>query len=67
MKSPSKKRTTYRLSSELDLLINQHAAKLGISKNAFVQMTLMTILDNPNTGNEELNKTESDHPVQINT
>ncbi len=45
MTSLNKKRTTYRLSPELDQLIINHASKLGISKNAFVQMTLMQVLD----------------------
>ena len=35
-----KKRTTYRLTPDLDKRITQQADKLGISKNAFVQMTL---------------------------
>ncbi|PKM78168.1 MAG: hypothetical protein CVU90_03870 [Firmicutes bacterium HGW-Firmicutes-15] len=45
MTSLNKKPTTYRLSPELDQLIINHAKKLGISKNAFVQMTLMQVLD----------------------
>jgi len=39
--APQKKiTTTYRLTPELDKKITQQAKKLGISKNAFIQMTL---------------------------
>jgi hypothetical protein len=55
MTSLNKKRTTYRLSPELDQLIINHASKLGISKNAFVQMTLMQVLD--------ANKCKADNPL----
>jgi len=40
MSSPNKFTTTYRLTPELDKKITEQAKILGISKNAFVQMTL---------------------------
>lgn len=45
MTSPKKKPTTYRLTSELDRIITRKAAKLGLSKNAFVQLTLSRLLE----------------------
>lgn len=42
----SKRRpTTYRLTPDLDRIITFKARKLGISKNAFVQMTLSKALE----------------------
>jgi len=40
----SRKRTTYRLTPDLDKLVTEQAKKLGISKNAFVQVTLSKAL-----------------------
>ncbi|MGV8149663.1 MAG: toxin-antitoxin system HicB family antitoxin [Alkaliphilus sp.] len=37
-------RTTYRLTPVLDKVITEHAKNLGISKNAFVQLTLSKAL-----------------------
>jgi len=44
MSSPRKKPTTYRLTPDLDKLVTDQAKKLGISKNAFVQLTLSKAL-----------------------
>jgi hypothetical protein len=41
-----KKRSTYRFTQELEQSVIQEAKKLGISKNAFVQMTLAKALEN---------------------
>lgn len=46
MNSPKRRPTTYRFTPELDKRIAQEAEKLGISKNAFVQMTLSRLLEN---------------------
>jgi len=46
--SPKKKPTTYRLTPELDQIITRKAAKLGLSKNAFVQLTLSRALEQEN-------------------
>lgn len=40
MNSPMRKPTTYRLTPELDNIITQEAKKLGVSKNALVQVKL---------------------------
>jgi len=40
-----KKRSTYRFTPDLDQIITEEAKKLGISKNAFVQMTLAKALE----------------------
>ncbi len=39
------KRNTYRFTLDLDQIITQEAKKLGISKNAFVQMILAKALE----------------------
>jgi ribosome-binding protein aMBF1 (putative translation factor) len=44
MNSPKKRPTTYRLTHELDQVIASEAERLGISKNALVQMTLVKAL-----------------------
>lgn len=47
------KRNTYRFTPELEQIITLEATKLGISKNAFVQMTLVKTLEinkPPNSG-----------------
>jgi hypothetical protein len=41
-----KKRSTYRFTQELEQSVIREAKKLGISKNAFVQMTLAKSLEN---------------------
>lgn len=46
MASQNKITTTYRLTPELDKKIEQQSKSLGISKNAFVQMTLAKALGN---------------------
>jgi len=56
--SIKKRPATYRLTPELDKAVTDQAKKLGISKNAFVQLTLSKVLlsstqptgtDGPNT------------------
>lgn len=47
MKGKKTIRHTYRLTPELEKTIAEQAAKLGISKNAFVQMTLAKALEEP--------------------
>lgn len=42
----NKKRSTYRITPELDRIITQQAEKLGISKNAYLQITLAEALEN---------------------
>lgn len=50
-----KKRTTYRLTSKLDSFITEQSKALGISKNAFVQLTLTKALQPKESGvNKEL-------------
>jgi len=44
----TKKRTTYRLTPDLDKKIAEEAAKMGVSKNAFVQITLTRALKHNN-------------------
>ncbi|MBN4074425.1 hypothetical protein JYT99_00680 [bacterium AH-315-E09] len=45
MTSPDiKKRATYRLTPKLDRMITEESKILGISKNAFVQLTLTKVL-----------------------
>ncbi|OAT83721.1 hypothetical protein A6M21_07745 [Desulfotomaculum copahuensis] len=44
MNSPKKRITTYRLTLELDHIIAKEAERLGVSKNALVQMTLTKAL-----------------------
>ena len=50
MTALNKKRSTYRLTPELDTLIEKEAKKLGISKNAFVQMTLARLIQEKKVG-----------------
>jgi predicted HicB family RNase H-like nuclease len=45
MTAGKKLKSTYRLSPELEQIITQGAKRLGISKNAFVQMTLAKALE----------------------
>ena len=52
MNAPKQKKrnqTTLRLTPELDNKISQQAEKIGISKNAFVQMALKMALKKPLT------------------
>ena len=46
----NRKRSTYRLTPELDKLVTEKARKLGISKNAFVQITLSRALGQEDEG-----------------
>lgn len=43
MTAQKKPKSTYRLTPELDKIITQEAKKLGVSKNALVQMKLTEI------------------------
>lgn len=43
MNSPKKRPTTYRLTPELDGIIASEAKRLGVSKNALVQMKLADV------------------------
>lgn len=45
MNSPQRRPTTFRLTPELDKIITEEAKRLGVSKNAFVQMTLSKALE----------------------
>jgi predicted HicB family RNase H-like nuclease len=45
MTAGKKLKSTYRFTPDLDQIITQEAKKLGISKNAFVQMTLAKALE----------------------
>ena len=40
MKKEERKRSTYRFTKELEEVIKNEASKLGISKNAYVQIKL---------------------------
>lgn len=46
MNSPKKRPTTYRLTPELDSIITKEAKKLGVSKNALVQVKLAEVFSN---------------------
>ncbi|MBE3588140.1 MAG: hypothetical protein IMW93_06230 [Thermoanaerobacteraceae bacterium] len=52
MNSPKKRVTTYRLTLELDHIIAKEAEKLGVSKNALVQMTLIKALLSSNNNDQ---------------
>jgi len=58
MCAQKKKPTTYRLTPDLDRIIANEAEKLGLSKNAIVQMTLSKAFEKRNeqaaAGYEEL-------------
>lgn len=44
MKKEERKRSTYRFTKELEAIIKNESTKLGISKNAYVQIKLSEIL-----------------------
>lgn len=48
MNSPRRRPTTFRLTPELDKIITEEAKRMGVSKNAFVQMTLSKALEDKN-------------------
>ena len=44
IKKDERKRSTYRFNQELEEIIKRESSKLGISKNAYVQIKLLEIL-----------------------
>ncbi|MGE5397705.1 MAG: toxin-antitoxin system HicB family antitoxin [Chitinophagales bacterium] len=52
----NKKRSTYRITPELDRIITQQAERLGISKNAYLQITLTEALENVNDQQRIINR-----------
>ena len=44
VKKDDRKRSTYRFNKELEEIIKRESSRLGISKNAYVQIKLLEIL-----------------------
>ncbi|MCL6479311.1 MAG: toxin-antitoxin system HicB family antitoxin [Peptococcaceae bacterium] len=50
MTATNKGRSTYRLTPEVEKWISEEAKRLGLSKNAFVQMTLAKVMQEKKVG-----------------